>query len=139
MTMKIAAATLFQFYSKAHFIHFNITGPNFFEYHKLTDSIWKDSIDAFDGINEQIRALDIFATSSLSSIQELGQIEEMSTPGEARAMLYELLLDNDKLVEILEEANKLTEPHPGLGNFLQGLIDKQEKTAWFLRATISVK
>ena len=139
MTMKIASATLFSVYLKTHAIHWNITGLNFWEYHKLTDDIWKSLIDSFDGINEQIRALDIFCPMSFSEFQQLSQIEDMIAPGEAKAMLYELLLDNDKLIEVLKEANDLAEPHPGLGNFLQNLIDKQEKTGWFLRATIQGK
>jgi starvation-inducible DNA-binding protein len=139
MVMKIASATLFSFYLKSHMVHFNIIGSDFFQYHKLTDEIWKDTIEEFDGISEQIRALDIFAPASLSEFQELSQIEDMTKPLEAKVMLYELLLDNEKLIEALKEANSLAAPHPGLGNFLQGLIDKHEKTGWFLRATVKGK
>src|SRR5271165_2515865 len=96
MAMKIASATLFSVYLKTHAIHWNITGPDFFQYHKLTDEIWKSLIDSFDGINEQIRALDIFCPMSFAEFQQLTQIEDMIKPGEAKAMLYELLLDNDK-------------------------------------------
>jgi DNA-binding ferritin-like protein len=80
--------------------------------------------------------LDIIAPASLSEFQELSQIEDMIKPIEAKAMLYELLLDNEKLIELLKEANSLSVPHPGLGNFLQSLIDKHEKIGWFLRVTV---
>ena len=96
-------------------------------------------VDAFDGLNEQIRALDMVCSTSLTEILELSQIEDEMRVGEAKAMLYELLLDNDKLIEVLKEVNILAEPHPGLQNWVQNQVDKQEKTGWFLRSSIKGK
>ena len=137
--MKIASATLLSLYLKTHVIHWNAMGNDFYQIHKMTDEMWKDLVDSFDGLNEQIRSLDIFTPTSLSEFQGLSQIEDMIKPGEAKAMLYELLLDNERFIETLKEVNDLAEPHPGLGNFIQGLIDKQEKMSWFLRASVKGK
>ena len=139
VTIKTAAATLFVLYTKVHIFHFNVTGQDFFQLHKMTDEIWKDMVDAFDGLNEQIRALDMVCSTSLTEILELSQIEDEMRVGEAKAMLYELLLDNDKLIEVLKEVNILAEPHPGLQNWVQNQVDKQEKTGWFLRSSIKGK
>jgi starvation-inducible DNA-binding protein len=137
--MKIASATLLSLYLKTHIIHWNVIGSDFYQIHKMTDEMWKDLIDSFDGLNEQIRSLDILTPTSLSEFQELSQIEDVIKLGDAKAMIYELLLDNERFIEILTEVNNLSEPHPGLGNFIQGLIDKQEKMSWFLRAMVKGK
>jgi starvation-inducible DNA-binding protein len=139
VAIKTAAATVFGFYLKVHYFHLNSTGPNFYEYHKLTDKIWKDVIDSFDGISEEIRALDMMAPASLLEFQQLSLLEDFTGTGEARAMLYELLLDNDKVIEVLTEANTLAGPHPGLQNFLEGRIDAHEKVGWMIRSIVQGK
>jgi starvation-inducible DNA-binding protein len=137
--MKVASATVFCFYLKTHFIHLNVIGPNFYEYHKLTDKIWKDVIESFDAISEQIRALDMFAPASLSAFQEFGVIEDLNDVSDAQSMIYELLLDNETVIETLKEANHMALEHPGLQNFLQGRIEMHEKWGWMLRATVKGK
>lgn len=135
ISMKIAASTVFCFYLKVHFVHFNITGPNFYEYHKLLDKIYKDVFESFDTIGEEIRSLDMFAPATLTEFKEFSLIEDMAAVGEARAMIYELLLDNDRVLEALKEANNLAADHIGLQNFLQERSDAHEKWGWMLRAT----
>ncbi len=139
VAMKISIATLFSVYMKTHFIHFNVIGTNFYEYHKLTDKIWKDLIDSFDVLGEQIRILDILCPCSMSEFKKLSQVEELTEVGDAKGMLYELLLDTEKLVEVLNETEKLSINHVGLQNVLQGLIEKIEKWSWMLRSTIKNK
>jgi len=139
VTMKIASSSVFCFYLKTHFVHLNIVGPNFYEYHKLTDKIWKDMIDSFDAISEQIRSLDIFAPASLIAFNEYSVVEDMDNVSEAQSMIYELLLDNESVIETLKEANAMATDHPGLQNFLQGRIEAHEKWGWMLRATVKGK
>jgi starvation-inducible DNA-binding protein len=136
MAMKVASSTVFQFYLKTHFTHLNVIGPNFWEYHKMLDKIYKDVWDSFDGISEQIRSLDIFAPASLSSFEKFGMIEDLNKVGEAKAMIYELLLDNERVIEALTEANTLAVDHVGLQNFLQGRIEVHNKWGWMLRSTV---
>lgn len=139
VAIKIASSSVFCFYLKTHFVHLNIVRPNFYEYHKLTDKIWKDMIESFDAISEQIRTLDIFAPASLGAFKEFSVVEDLDTVGDAQAMIYELLLDNENVVETLKEANLLAADHQGLQNFLQGRIEAHEKWSWMLRATVQGK
>jgi starvation-inducible DNA-binding protein len=137
--MKVASSSVFCFYLKTHFVHLNVVGPNFYEYHKLLDDIYKDVWDSFDAISEQIRTLDIFAPASLIVFNKYSVVEDMEKVTEAQAMMYELLLDNEAVVETLKEANAMATDHPGLQNFLQGRIEAHEKWGWMLRATVKSK
>jgi starvation-inducible DNA-binding protein len=134
--LKIAVGTEFHWTAKVHLAHFNITGPRFYEIHKLLELIYKSGEDSFDGIGEELRALDIFAPSDPTRLLELSvlPVQQMILP--AQEMIHELLLDNDRLIKTLETVNALSNEHLGLQNFVQGLIDIQEKYAWFLRSTI---
>ena len=136
-SMKIASASVFCFYLKVHYVHLNITGPNFWAYHKMLDDIYKDVFESFDAISEQVRSLDIFAPASLTEFHKLTVVQDMLSPADPLDMIHELLLDNDKLIDVLSEANMMAEHHLGLQNFLQGRCDAHEKIGWMLRATIT--
>jgi starvation-inducible DNA-binding protein len=135
--MKISAASLFTLYLKTHYAHFNVTGPDFYEYHKLLDDLYKSMWESFDDIGEQIRALDMIAPASLSEFKMLSVINDFEGPLSASHMLRDLLIDNEKLIQLLNETNNLAVNHIGLQNFIQGLVMEHEKMSWMLRATVS--
>jgi starvation-inducible DNA-binding protein len=134
--LKVASATIINFYIKVHGVHFNYESNNFYEIHKLTDKIWKYTIENFDGLNEQIRSLDIYCPASFQRFQELSLIKDQVGILPAEEMLRELLMDSDQVIEALNEVNKLALNHLGLQNFVQDSIQSYEKFSWFLRATI---
>lgn len=134
--IKIAAASVFVFYLKVHYAHFNVEGPNFYQYHKLLDDIYKDVWESFDGIGEQIRALAIYTPASMTEFNMLSVVVDFDGVKKAHEMLHELLLDNDRVIQILNEVDSLSGNHKGLQNFIQGRIDMHEKWSWMLRATV---
>lgn len=137
--MYVASCTLFHLRIKSHFVHLNLVGENFWQYHKMLDKIYKDLNENFDSISEQIRTLKLFAPASLMSFQKYSVIEDLNQVREARSMLYELYLDFDKLIDSVTEANSFAEGHIGLQNFLQGLAEGLEKWRWMLRVTVEKK
>ena len=69
--LKIAFASEFSFYLKAQNFHWNVTGPDFQEYHALFGDIYSevyDSIDAF--MNNAIAAPVATAVSSKAPTME---------------------------------------------------------------------
>jgi starvation-inducible DNA-binding protein len=136
MSLKVAVGTVFHYGAKTHLAHFNITGPRFYELHILLDKIYKDLEDNFDGIGEQLRALDIFAPIGVAELLNLSVLEDFQEILSANEMIHELLLDNDKLLEVLNEVDTLAANHIGLQNYIEGLADMMNKYGWFLRATI---
>jgi starvation-inducible DNA-binding protein len=136
--MKVVLANSFAFYLKAHNFHWNVEGPNFFEYHGLFDEIYNEVYGSIDSTAEEIRALSGYAPGSMKRYIELTSIEdEMNIPS-ALEMVNRLAADNQKviayLLETLKEADAAEEF--GLSNYLQDRINAHKKHAWKMRATL---
>lgn len=136
--MKVALASTFAFYLKAHNFHWNVEGPNFPQYHSFFETIYTDAFNAVDAIAEEIRALDSYAPGSFDRYSELSEIEDQSNVPGASAMVKELFLDNGIMISVLEKAEKLATENKkvGLSNFLQDRIDKHYKHNWMLKSIL---
>jgi len=137
--MKVLHATNFAFYLKLHFFHWNVTGPDFPQYHKFFQKLYEDVWEASDGIAEHIRALKGFAPGSFSRFSEMSTIKDQVDVIPAQQMISNAYYDNDRVIEALMAALKLAEQYDeqGLTNFLQDRIDTHKKHAWMLRSTMS--
>lgn len=134
--LKVALADTFAFYLKAHNFHWNVTGPNFAEYHKFLGDLWEETFDAVDLIAEGIRTLDSFAPGSFSRFKELSTIEDETKIPSAEEMISILEKDNKKLLATLHKAYMLAEKDMkhGISNFIQDRITAHEKHGWMLRS-----
>ena len=137
--MKVLLATNFSFYLKLHFFHWNVTGPNFPQYHQFFGDLYEEVFAANDKIAEQIRAIKGFAPGSLTRFMDLTTIKDQVDVVPAEQMLSIAIQDNDKVIEVLTQAFLAAEQSAehGLSNFLQDRIDIHKKHAWMLRATLS--
>jgi starvation-inducible DNA-binding protein len=136
--LKVALADTFAFYLKAHNFHWNVTGPNFSEYHKFLGDLWEETFDAVDLIAEGIRTLDAFAPGSFTRYKELSSIEDELKIPSAIDMLKKLEEDNKKVLASLLNAYELAEKDKkhGISNFIQDRITAHEKHGWMLRSFI---
>jgi starvation-inducible DNA-binding protein len=137
--LKILLATNFSFYLKLHFFHWNVTGPNFPQYHEFFEKLYTDVWGATDDIAEHIRAVKGFAPGSLSRFMDQTQIKDQLDVVPAEQMLSIAIQDNDKVIDVLTQAYLSAEQNAehGLANFLQDRIDIHKKHGWMLRATLS--
>lgn len=137
--MKVLLASNFSFYLKLHFFHWNVTGPNFPQYHEFFGNLYEEVFDANDSIAEHIRALKGFAPGSLGRFLDLTTIKDQIDPVPAEQMISIAIQDNDKVLEVLKLAYTAAEQNAelGLANFLQDRIDIHKKHAWMLRSTLS--
>lgn len=135
--MRTLLATNFSFYLKLHFFHWNVTGPNFPQYHEFFGDLYEEVFAANDSIAEQIRAIKGFAPGSLSRFSDLSLIKDQIDVIPAEQMLSIAIQDNEKVIEALTVAYRLAEQNAelGLANFLQDRIDIHKKHGWMLRAT----
>ncbi len=135
--MKVALASTFAFYLKAHNFHWNVEGPNFPQYHALFGDLYAEAWGAVDTIAEHIRTLDAYAPGSMSRFSELSVVRDQVNIPDVRAMLSELQNDNTKLITELDKAFKLAEAagKSGIANFFQDRVDIHEKHGWMLRAS----
>jgi starvation-inducible DNA-binding protein len=134
--MKVVLASSFALYLKTHNFHWNIEGPNFPQYHSFLDGMYNEIWGAVDAIAEHIRTLDAYAPGSLGRYSQLSVINDQSNVPAAKAMLAELELDNQKIINELNKALELAESSDkhGLSNFIQDRIDIHEKHKWMLRS-----
>lgn len=135
---KIAFASQFTFYLKAHFFHWNVEGIHFQELHSLFDTIYSEVYGSIDDFAEKIRSLGAYAPGSNSRFSMLTRIDDETEVVPADRMVMELLEDADKMVKILKIVYDQAEAagEHGFSNFLAERMDAFRKHAWMLRSTL---
>jgi len=135
---KIAFASQFTFYLKAHFFHWNVEGVHFRELHSLFGTIYEEVYGSIDDFAEKIRALGAYAPGSNSRFSMLTRIDDETEVVPAEQMVMELLADSDKMVKILKIVYDQAETagEHGFSNFLAERMDAFRKHAWMLRSTL---
>ena len=134
---KIAFASEFSFYLKAHFFHWNVEGINFRELHDLFGTIYEEVYGSIDDFAEKIRSLGAYAPGSNSRFNVLSQIDDETSVVPPEQMVQELLQDSDNMVKILKRVYDIAEAEGehGFSNFLAERMDAHRKHSWQLRAT----
>jgi starvation-inducible DNA-binding protein len=134
--LKIVLSTAHSLYLKAHYFHWNVTGPDFAQYHDFLGKVYEQVFESLDEYGERIRILGAYAPGSLSRFGELTRIQDEDTIPAAFDMLYRLSEDNKILLVELEAACKYAEAlgQRGTVNFLEGKIDEHEKLRWMLNS-----
>lgn len=136
-SLKVAHATVFAFYLKSHFFHWNVEGPDFYQYHKLFEQIYQDVQESIDGFGEQIRTLDSYAPGSFERLGSLSKIHDETKIPTGAVMIERLLADNETLMVALTETADLATKanNQGLVNFLGARLETHAKWSYFLRST----
>lgn len=132
--LKVLLASTFSFYLKAHNYHWNVTGPNFGEYHEFFAKVYTDAHGFVDLYAEHIRALGSYSPGSLARFSELSLIsDEVSVPS-PKFMFVRLASDNkliiNELRSIADMADEMKER--GLLSTLEAQIQIHEKLQWML-------
>lgn len=129
-------ADSYQIYLKAHFFHWNVTGPDFPEYHQFLGNFYEEIYGSIDPIAEFIRTLDGTPQNSPSMIKQNSTVVETNEVRSASEMMEELLFDTGvavkDIMQAMEMADKFNEV--GLSNYLQERHAAFKKHAWMLRS-----
>ena len=135
---KVAFASTFSFYLKAHNFHWNITGPDFLEYHELFGKIYEEVYASIDDFAEKIRSIDTFVPASLERFSMLTLIDDETEILDQNSMLMELAQDNQKMVKLLKMVYDVAEQvgENGFSNFLAERMDAHRKHGWMLKASM---
>lgn len=138
--LKIAFASQYSFALKAQNFHWNVTGPDFYQYHKLFETIYDEVYGAIDDFAENIRKVKGYTPASLQRFSALSAVDDELEVLPAEQMVAELLHDAEKMQEIMKHLFTQAEGfgENGLSNFLADRQDAFAKHAWFLRATSKV-
>jgi starvation-inducible DNA-binding protein len=136
--LKIAFASEYAFYLKAHYFHWNVEGADFYQYHKLFGKIYEEVQNSIDDFAENIRKTGAYTPGSFTRFSVLSLIDDETAVLPAPAMITELLADSDKMAEmfrIVFQASEELGEH-GLSDFLAGRQDAHRKHSWMLRSTL---
>jgi starvation-inducible DNA-binding protein len=136
--LKIAFASEFSFYLKAHYFHWNVEGENFQQYHELFGGISEEVYGNIDAFAENIRKANSYTPGSFERFSMLSKIDDETEILDARTMVSELLADSEKMAEIFKLVFAMSEREGehGLSDFLAGRQDAHRKHSWMLRATL---
>ena len=99
---KVAFATEYSFYLKAHNFHWNVEGSDFKQYHDLFGGIYEEVYGSIDAFAEQIRALGTYVPASYTRFSMLTQIDDETQILPRQAMVEALIVDNEKIVKLLK-------------------------------------
>ena len=135
---KVAFATEFSFYLKAHEFHWNVEGIHFQEYHALFETIYTEVYGIIDEFAEKIRSLGAYAPGSLSKLSMLSRVDDENAVPDTGTMVAMLLEDSDRccaLFKIVYDVAEREGEH-GFSNFLAERMAAHRKHSWMLRSSL---
>lgn len=139
--LSIILADEFLLYSKTLNAHWNIEGHDFHSVHIFLETLYNKQQDIVDTVAEKIRALGHYVPAQLSKYLQLTHLSEKALDkNDSQSLFAELLQDHESIIIFLREnikpiADKLKAE--GISDYITGLMEYHEKTAWMLRAHLS--
>ncbi|MBI3234190.1 MAG: DNA starvation/stationary phase protection protein [Bacteroidetes bacterium] len=124
-------------YVKTRKFHWNVYGESFMELHKLFQAQYTQLEETIDEIAERINKLGGHAIGTMKEFVELTRIEEKENQYPAQKEMIKYLLKDHET--ITTEIRKDIEEHlsknkdAGTLDFLTGIMEQHETTAWILR------
>jgi starvation-inducible DNA-binding protein len=131
-------ATLFILFQKTWVYHWNVVGPDFYQFHKLFGDHYEEMFEEIDRITEHMRYLNIKPVPTLTRLIEVSHVLEANSNLDAKGMVTDLHSDNTTLInlykETAEEADKQNQR--GTCNVLDDLGESAGKRVWMLKSFI---
>ena len=138
LALKQAFATTYGFLVKAENFHWNVTGPNFIQYHKLFGDIYDEIDEELDDFAEKLRGQGIYVPATFQQLKEMSAVIDTLEILPAKEMARLLYTDNIKVHEALLKAYQLSEMYklPDLCAFLSERIEEHREHGWKLYSTL---
>ncbi|SFS47358.1 Dps family protein [Sphingobacterium wenxiniae] len=124
-------------YQKVRNAHWNVEGPGFHELHLFFETIYNELAIVVDDVAERVRTIGHYAAGTLKEYLELTQLTEAKKgKNDGNSYISELLNDFESLIISIRGDIDVVEEHgdKGTSDFLSGVVEQHEKTAWMLRA-----
>jgi len=131
-----AQSSLFVLFHKTWAFHWNVVGEDFTQLHQLFGGQYETMFEEIDRLSEHMRYLNVKPLSSLSRMLEVTQIKEAASSTGAKEMLQELLDNNTKFCELMQEISEESENQKSYAtaNLVQDLMESHGKFVWMLRS-----
>lgn len=125
-------------YMKTQSFHWNVVGPNFYSLHKLSEEHYENLGEAVDTLAERIRALGHLAPINYDWYKKFSHIEEEKDYKDAGEMVKQLMVDHEKLSNLLKEGVMKAESandHATADLYIQRM-HFHDKAVWMLHAIL---
>jgi starvation-inducible DNA-binding protein len=126
-------------YTKTLNYHWNIYGPDFKALHVFLQEQYEEMLEIVDEIAERVRSIGHVSFGTMTEFLKHARLKEY--PGDApesAQMIKRLLDDHESIIRSLrndlDETARLNDM--GTNNFLTEIMERHEKMAWMLRATL---
>jgi starvation-inducible DNA-binding protein len=130
----------FVLYTKTLNAHWNLEGPDFHSVHLYFEELYNQSAEIVDSVAERIRQLGHYTPATLKDFLDLTHLtEKMKGDNMSLSLIKNLLADHESIIEFIRgNVNEFADAHKdaGTSDFITGLMEKHEKTAWMLRAHV---
>lgn len=135
--LSILLADEMSMYVKTRKFHWNVAGESFMELHQLFQQQYTSLEATIDAIAERINQLGADTIGTMQEFVECSRLTEFAAvyPMQ-KEMLVELLNDYNELINYLRsDIVTISKDSEDVGtiDFLTGIIQEREKTAWMLR------
>lgn len=124
-------------YIKARNAHWNVEGPDFHGQHLFFETIYDALAENIDDIAERVRSIGHYAVGSMKEFLELTELSEAKpAKNDSQSYIKALLSDFEAVIISIRASLEAVDKHGDAGteDFLVGLMEQHEKTAWMLRA-----
>lgn len=125
-------------YVKTLNFHWNMTGPQFFMYHRLLEEQYKELADALDEIAEQIRMLGARAPGTLHEFEQIGRLKEGKAKTQ-QSMIKELVADHESMIaqsrDLVDFCSESGDE--GTADLIVERLRSHDKAAWLLRSHLT--
>lgn len=139
--LAIVLADEFVLYSKTLNAHWNVEGPDFHAVHLYLETLYNEQQVIVDTVAEKIRTLGHYVDGQLNKYLELTHLtEKTSKKNDSQSYFADLLSDHESIIMFLRESiDLISEKYKaeGISDYLTGLMEQHEKTAWMLRAHLN--
>ncbi len=138
--LNILLSDEYALFTKSRNAHWNITGPNFYELHKLFQMQYETIDLIIDDTAERVRSLGHYALGSMKDFMNVTHLSEAKYDfSNATEIIQTLAADHETIIRsIRKDIAVITERHKdlGTGDFITGLMEKHENMVWMLRASL---
>jgi len=135
--LTVLLADEFVLYMKTRNAHWNVEGPDFHTMHTYFEAQYNELAVIVDEVAERLRKLDHYAAASLTEYLKLTHLSEKPLEkNDSLSFIKALLSDYESIIIFIREQLKALENQldTGTEDFITGLLEQHEKTAWMLRA-----
>ena len=128
-------------YTKTRKFHWNVAGESFMELHKLFQAQYTELEETIDEVAERINKLGGKTIGTMKEFIALTRLKESPDKyPDQKDMMKELLHDHDSVIGLLrKDIDVCTKKNNDVGtvDFLTGILQQHETTAWILRRYLS--